>query len=745
MELKVISDKIIALNNENKEYESNIKTLQAQISRESQKLQIGQSAFHREQSRLESLKNITERYDGYGNSIRKVMDNKEREKGLLGVVADIVKVEKDYEIAIETALGGNIQNIVTEDEDTAKRMINFLKKNKFGRATFLPLTSIRANSGINRPEALKEPGVVGTANKLVQVENKYKTLADYLLGRTLVVDHIDHATMIARKYHQSIRIVTLEGELINPGGSMTGGAFKNSSNLLSRRREIEELEKTVARLKTELQKSETEVAAAKEKRTALYAKVEEIQQELQNDYVVQNTAKMNLDQVKSRQNVTRENSEGIYAERKKLEEQVHEIEENEESIKMELETSQQLEDELTRQMESSQKWLEKEREAEAAEVRKNENIHLSFAALEQKKDFIEENFVRIREEMGKFQEELATLNASKGENHGEIEQKEAQITEIRQTIENSKELFEEINKEIEESQKKREELNQKHKAFLKKREDLAAHMAELDKESFRLTSKKEGYEEALEKQINYMWEEYELTYNHALEIRDESLTDPAEMRRRIQELKTEIRKLGSVNVNAIEDFKNLSERYEFMKTQHDDLVEAEATLKKIIEELDEAMRKQFTEQFAKISQEFNQVFKQLFGGGKGTLELMDDEDVLEAGIRIIAQPPGKKLQNMMQLSGGEKALTAISLLFAIQNLKPSPFCLLDEIEAALDDSNVTRFAQYLHKLTKNTQFIVITHRRGTMTAADRLYGITMQEKGVSTLVSVDLLEDELTK
>ena len=316
---------------------------------------------------------------------------------------------------------------------------------------------------------------------------------------------------------------------------------------------------------------------------------------------------------------------------------------------------------------------------------------------------------------------------------------------IERMIENSKELFEEINKEIEESQKKREELNQKHKAFLKKREDLATHMAELDKESFRLTSKKEGYEEALEKQINYMWEEYELTYNHALEIRDESLTDPAEMRRRIQELKTEIRKLGSVNVNAIEDFKNLSERYEFMKTQHDDLVEAEATLKKIIEELDEAMRKQFTEQFAKISQEFNQVFKQLFGGGKGTLELMDDEDVLEAGIRIIAQPPGKKLQNMMQLSGGEKALTAISLLFAIQNLKPSPFCLLDEIEAALDDSNVTRFAQYLHKLTKNTQFIVITHRRGTMTAADRLYGITMQEKGVSTLVSVDLLEDELTK
>ena len=254
-----------------------------------------------------------------------------------------------------------------------------------------------------------------------------------------------------------------------------------------------------------------------------------------------------------------------------------------------------------------------------------------------------------------------------------------------------------------------------------------------------------NYEEASDKQINYMWEEYELTYGRALEIRDENLTDLSKMKKRIQELKSEIRGLGSVNVNAIEDYKNVSERYEFLKTQHDDLVTAEATLVQIIDELDAAMRKQFKEQFELISKEFDSVFKELFGGGKGTLELMEDEDILEAGIRIIAQPPGKKLQNMMQLSGGEKALTAIALLFAIQNLKPSPFCLLDEIEAALDDNNVVRFARYLHKLTKNTQFIVITHRRGTMTAADRLYGITMQEKGVSTLVSVSLLEDELDK
>ena len=327
----------------------------------------------------------------------------------------------------------------------------------------------------------------------------------------------------------------------------------------------------------------------------------------------------------------------------------------------------------------------------------------------------------------------------------EIQEKEIKISDLKQAIADSKELFEEIDQEIEKYKVERENLNKKNKSFLQKREDLSKLMAELDKEVFRLESHKANYEESTEKQINYMWDEYEITYSHAMELRNPNLTDITKMKKRIQDIKSEIRSLGSVNVNAIEDYKNVSERYEFLKTQHDDLVTAEATLEKIIEELDAAMRKQFKEQFSLISTEFDTVFKELFGGGKGTLELMEDEDILEAGIKIIAQPPGKKLQNMMQLSGGEKALTAIALLFAIQNLKPSPFCLLDEIEAALDDNNVVRFAKYLHKLTKSTQFIVITHRRGTMTAADRLYGITMQEKGVSTLVSVSLLEHELDR
>ena len=744
-ELKVVSGEIVALTEESSRYEEKIEHIQKLLSRQTEQFRIGQTAYHREESRLESLKNITERYDGYGNSIRRVMDRRDKEKGLLGVVADIIKVEKDYEVAVETALGGNIQNIVTADEDTAKRMIQYLKQNKFGRATFLPLTALKTYGGIGRPEALKEEGVVGTADSLVKVEDRYKGLAAYLLGRTLVVDHIDHGIAIARKYRQSIRIVTLEGELINPGGSMTGGAFKNSSNLLSRRREIEEFEQTVRQLKREMDELEAESETLRSERAGYYDQIEVVKQKLQKAYVIQNTAKMNIEQAKAKIRAAKNMSNDIREEGRQLENQITDIMDNQESISVELDTSEQLEADLSLKVEEEQTKLDAEREIEAAKQKETEELHLACAGLEQRYEFASQNVTRIREELLKFHEEMKELEENKGGTSKEIQEKEEKIADLRKTIEDSGELFIEIGQEIEKFKAQREDLNQKHKAFLQKREDLSKTMSELDKEVFRLESQKESYEEASQKQINYMWEEYELTYNRALELRNENLTDLSQMKKRIQEIRSEIKALGDVNVNAIEDFKSVSERYDFLKGQHDDLVEAEETLEKIIEELDVAMRRQFSEQFARISREFDQVFKELFGGGKGTLELMEDEDILEAGIKIIAQPPGKKLQNMMQLSGGEKALTAIALLFAIQNLKPSPFCLLDEIEAALDDNNVTRFAKYLHKLTKSTQFIVITHRRGTMTAADRLYGITMQEKGVSTLVSVSLLEDELDK
>ena len=335
------------------------------------------------------------------------------------------------------------------------------------------------------------------------------------------------------------------------------------------------------------------------------------------------------------------------------------------------------------------------------------------------------------------------LNAS---NSGqEIQGRQRQIEEMTAACAAMAERRAALAKELKVRSSEKEQMAREQKGSFEKREHLSQELNRLDRELFRLNDQMEKLEHAGESLTDYMWQEYELTLHAAQKLKSDELPGAAELKKRIAEIKEEIRRLGNVNVNAIEEYKSVSERYQFLRGQHEDLQQAKQTLEQIIADLDEGMKKQFAERFADIQGEFDRAFKELFGGGRGTLELAmeEDQDILECGVRIIAQPPGKKLQNMMQLSGGEKALTAIALLFAIQNLKPSPFCLLDEIEAALDDSNVDRFAKYLHKLTKNTQFIVITHRRGTMTAADRLYGITMQEKGVSTLVSVNLIEKDL--
>ena len=357
-ELKEVSDQIISFAEEKKNYESQIQELQKSLNEKNEQIRASQSAYHREHSRLESLRNMTERYDGYGNSIKRVMDNRSHEKGLLGVVADIIKVEKKYETAIETALGGSIQNIVTDNEQTAKRMIEFLKKNKFGRATFLPLTQIRSHGGIAQPQALNEAGVIGLADTLVMVEDKYLELAGSLLGRTLVVDHIDHGLAIARKYRQSIRIVTLEGDLINPGGSMTGGAFKNSSNLLSRRREIEELEQAVQKLRADVAKTEQEIAELKNNRSGYYDKIEQIKDLLQKAYVRQNTAKMNADQAKSKIEAANQTALEIQKETQQLDQEISDIMDNQQSINVELDTSEQLERDLNKQMEEGQTKLD---------------------------------------------------------------------------------------------------------------------------------------------------------------------------------------------------------------------------------------------------------------------------------------------------------------------------------------------------------------------------------------------------
>ncbi len=707
------------------------------------KIEEAMALFHKQESRLESLKNIAERYDGYGNSIRKVMEQKAANKGLLGVVSDLIQVDKKYEIAIETALGGNIQNIVTEDEETAKKMIAFLKQNRFGRATFLPLTSVSARSNPKNEEALKEPGIIGLANKLVKCDPKYDEVAAYLLGRVLVADTIDHAIALAKKNHYSLHIVTLEGEYLSPGGSMTGGAFKNTSNLLARKREIEELEAQIAKQ----EKAIEELKNRKEDILTAQAlgedELEELKQAIQEQYILQNTARLNAERAKQQQAESENVFAGLKNESAQIEQQLSEIDLNKQKIADEIAYSKQREEEIAKESAEFQKILEEQSKLEEAASAKVSAILLEQANVGQNAGFIRENLERIDREIEKYDLERESLVENAAAAKEDVQKKQHDIEEIQKTILACDDSAVNLEKELKENQEKKDAMSAEYRGFFQKQEEISERKNSLDKEIFRLNAQREKLKEADEYQTNYMWEEYELTPHAAEELRNDKYEDLSSLKKMITEVKDEIRRLGDVNVNAIEEYKEISERYSQMKTQHDDLIEAEETLMQLIAELDEGMRKQFTEKFAEIQREFDKSFKQLFGGGHGTLELVEDEDILECGIRIIAQPPGKKLQNMMQLSGGEKALTAIALLFAIQALKPSPFCLLDEIEAALDDSNVGRFAGYLNKLTKNTQFIVITHRRGTMTAADRLYGITMQEKGVSTLVSVNLIDQQL--
>ena len=740
---ETVSEKIEDLTEESRTYEEAVEKIRRELVRQNQQAEQGQTAFHREASRLESLKNITERYDGYGNSIRRCMEQKSREPGLLGVVADLIKVEKAYEVAIETALGGSIQNIVTSDEDTAKRMIDFLKKNKFGRATFLPLTSVGLRGGFTDNGALKEPGVIGLASTLVQADQQYEGLVRYLLGRVVVADTIDHAVALARKYHYSLRIVTLEGELLSPGGSMTGGAFKNSSNLLGRRREIEELEASVKLLKKDLDALNQAIDENRSKRNALRDKIAALAEKLQKEYLVQNTAKMEISQMESRRDETASGYHHLKDEAVEIETQMAEIKEEKHRIQEELDASVKQEQELNDRIEKNQKALKEEQANLTEQKQRFENVHLKLAGFLQKEDFLKQNTSRIEREVRTLNEEKVSVQKKMEDGEKETLEKEENLKKIQETIDSGADVQKEAEEKIRVLTEEKNACMVTQKGFFTEREALTEQKSLLDKENFRLSARQEKLVESRDARINDIWEQYELTPGSAREMKREEYQEMNQLKKAVLDLKNEIRSLGSVNVNAIEEFKEISERHSFLKGQHDDLVESERALLGVIDDLDAGMRRQFEENFVKIQTEFDKAFRQLFGGGHGKLELVEGEDILEAGVRIIAQPPGKKLQNMILLSGGEKALTAIALLFAIQNLKPSPFCLLDEIEAALDESNVARYANYLHKLTKNTQFIIITHRRGTMAAADRLYGITMQEKGVSALVSVNLIEDDL--
>ena len=701
------------------------------------RLQRELSAQH---ARKENLRNLIERYDGYGGSVKAIMEARSRFPGICGVVADLISTEKKYETAIETVLAGRAQNIVTESEEEAKRIIEYLKEKKLGRATFLPLDAVRGDRGLSRPEAAREKGALGTAASLVKNDSRYDGIVRFLLGQTLVVDKMDNALAIARKYDHRLSIVTLEGEYLTPGGVISGGAYRNSSNLLGRRREMAECETEEKKLSAAAKKAEKDLEQLQKEAAALEKTIHSDDASLRDLLVktaalkAQNSGRAEeLSRLKERAAALKNETEQLTEEQKKLGEQrssfhqnVNDLDQGSETLRNEvMELAVRL-DRIKADSQDKSKVLEE--------------LRLNFSNLEQRGDFLLDSIRRCSEEIERIRGDKQELLKGQVSVEDVVKEREAEIAQLKEDIISVRETISALEAKYEEDELLREEKRAEQQTCFEARESLTQRLNELDKENFRLQSAEQRLEEQIEKQAEYLWNEYEMTPSQAKAVSDPEIGSPAEVRRFISQKKKEIKELGPVYVEAIEKYKEVSERYEFLKGQRDDLVKAEGELTALIRDLEKGMREQFKTQFALIQEEFSKVFSDLFAGGKGTLQLEDPDDVLSTGVIINAQPPGKKLQNMLQLSGGEKALTAIALLFAIQNLKPSPFCLLDEIEAALDEPNVKRFGDYLYRLRGTTQFLIITHRRGTMEMADRLYGITMQEKGVSALVSVSLTD-----
>ena len=690
------------------------------------------------ESRLKFLEETEREKEGYNRSVKAILQecdkNVSLKKGMHGVLANLISVPKEYETAIEMSLGQAMQNIVTDNEADAKKLVEYLRVNKLGRASFLPITSVY---GKKLEKLSKENGVVGIASDLVKYDKKYEQIVLSLLGRTVIVDNMDTAINVAKKNKYTFRIVTIEGDVVNPSGMITGGSVvQKTVNILGRSREIESLKKDIKKLEEKIKNLKDEKEKYSDEIESTLEEVSALEKELQEIEIVYATEKQKV--------VSEE--EAI----KKIETRLEKLREEDKSIKEQKEISKNKQNELNEKI----KELEEENSKltdeinEFALLNKDDqkyiddlnfditNLKISVSSFDESEDSINEMIDRINLDI----ENTKTVINNKTEQRKKITEEnknlEESIKNLEEEIEKLKEDSSSSGSKIEELKKdrvaKNEKLNETEEQVLeqmKKIEDLKNQVVKCDIKKSKLETERDQI-------INKMWEEYELTPSQAADFKKP--TNVQEVQRKVNNLRNDIKELGSINIDSIEEYKKLKERYDFMSEQRLDLENTMAKLRKVIVDLTEVMKKQFDEKFKIINKNFAEVFSELFGGGKAELKLTDENDILESGIEIEVQPPGKKLQNMSLLSGGERAFTAIALLFAILKINPAPFCVLDEIEAALDDVNVYRFAEYLKKFAKDTQFLVITHRKGTMEVADTVYGITMEENGISKLLSMKL-------
>lgn len=678
--------------------------------------------------------------EGYIKSVKELLldcdKNSQLKKGMHGVLANLISVNKEYELAIEMCLGQALQNVVTETEEDAKKLVEHLRNNNLGRASFLPISSIRGKR-IENVISNGMKGVIGIASDLVKCDKKYSQIVLNLLGRTVVVEDMNIGISLAKMNNYSFRIVTLKGDVISSSGSITGGSVATKTvNILGRSREIEELEKEIKKLSKKIEEITLQKQKYLESITEVIEKVAGLEKELQDIEIVY--AAENQKMVSIEENIYK-----LEQRRDKLKEEELSInKQKEESIKQKEEKEQEVE-----KLNSEIKSLSEEVEQFATVNKDNQkyiddlnfditNLKISVSSFIESEASIEEFVERIRQEIlnnnNNIENKNNTLNQAIKENaelqtkidnlNSEIEQIKAEVNNSSENIEKLKQLRTEKNELLD---KKEEEITNQFSIL----EGLKEQIVKMD-------FKKTKLEQDIEQLINTLWDEYEITPNNAGEYKKPN--NIAQAQKEVSSIREKIKDLGSINIDSIEEYKKISERYDFMCEQRLDLENTVAKLRKVISEMTQTMEQQFKEKFEIINKNFNEVFIELFGGGKAELILTDEDNVLECGIDIRVQPTGKKLQNMMLLSGGEKAFTAIALLFAILKINPAPFCILDEIEAALDDVNVYRFAEYLKKFSQASQFLVITHRKGTMEVADTVYGVTMEENGISKLLSMKL-------
>ena len=698
-------------------------------------------------SKLNYMLNLESESEGYTRSVKSIIDlsrrNSKYTEHVFGTLASLISTEEKYEKAIEIAMGGYIQNIVVDKDWVAKDLVNFLKEGMLGRATFLPIESIRLYKEDMPTGLKKEPGYVGTAMELVSYDKRFEAVARLALGRTVVVDTIENGIKLSKVSKNSAKIVTLAGEVIATTGSITGGQVAaKQMTLVGRGRRINEYKERLAKLEQEYAKHLDSI----KKEQGSYEQVVSNLAIVTHEYAECNT---NYSVIQERLNQVLKEAEKIKDIRKNKETEKIELEALNKDLEWDIvETNKQIDTikaQISKYTEEITEYARFNKEKEEKVNLLNEdimNLKVSLSSFDESAMAIDEMVDKIKQDISSF---LSSMDRKKElilEYENELASSETRNEQDKQQIEVLKEKADKLKQEIETLKQDKANNIAKQSELEKITYEAMKMLEKLRTEKSKLDSKKEKYDNETELLKIRMWEEYEITVTSAREL-DKALDElkdisKTKLEQMANKLKSEIKGLGEVTVSAIEEFKELSQRGEFITKQKEDLEETKAKLENLIDNTTSVMKTQFAKQFKEINQNFKETFKELFGGGRAELRLTDDKNVLESGIEIDVEPPGKKLQNMSLLSGGEKALTAIAILFAILKIKAPPFCVLDEIEAALDDINVARFASYLEKYSDETQFIVITHRKGTMEVATSVYGVTMQEYGVSKLVSMKM-------